>query len=457
MKARFGFTLVAALALLVWAGPAMAFHSGGVAECVGCHSMHEAQAEPLLVSGDESSTCLTCHQSSTRRGYYVATTVSALTPSNPPQQATPGGDFAWLRLQYAYTPRPGTTSTSTNYGETHGHNIVATTYGYIADTTNTVAPGGDMAAGDLKCISCHDPHSRGRRVWDGTDEKILSPYVGGLGSTYAPISGSGSYHNSWDIKAANNTSYAVGVYRLLGVAGYRAYGTTASPTNFPGAPMAVVNSSYNRLEYASGAESHTRVAYGHAKANGFTSWSEWCGTCHTDYHNLNGPEELKHPTETLLGSDIESNYNAYKKTGDLTGTQANAFTSLVPFAENTAEFTTLKAKATNGLSAGPGGASGSGRMACLTCHRAHAGAWEYGLRWNNEWEFLTLVNSTGGVVYPAADSTETRIDTGANIADYGAGHLGYSNAEMQAAYYGRPATVFAGFQRQLCNKCHIKD
>jgi hypothetical protein len=30
-------------------------------------------------------------------------------------------------------------------------------------------------------------------------------------------------------------------------------------------------------------------------------------------------------------------------------------------------------------------------------------------------------------------------------------------AEIQAAYYDRPATKFATYQRVYCNKCHAKD
>jgi hypothetical protein len=34
---------------------------------------------------------------------------------------------------------------------------------------------------------------------------------------------------------------------------------------------------------------------------------------------------------------------------------------------------------------------------------------------------------------------------------------GRTNAEMTAAYYDRPATQFASYQRVLCNKCHAQD
>jgi hypothetical protein len=51
--------------------------------------------------------------------------------------------------------------------------------------------------------------------------------------------------------------------------------------------------------------------------------------------------------------------------------------------------------------------------------------------------------------------------TGANGGPTYAGTVaiaqGRTEAEMTAAYYGRPPTVFSAYQRDLCNKCHAKD
>jgi len=61
---RFGMLALAAFAIVGFAGNAYAFHSGGVAECGGCHSMHSPTpgGSFLLVGTDQSSACLTCHQ-----------------------------------------------------------------------------------------------------------------------------------------------------------------------------------------------------------------------------------------------------------------------------------------------------------------------------------------------------------------------------------------------------------
>ena len=70
-------TLTVAAAALLLSSPAMAFHSGGVAECEGCHTMHNSlegaavtsalpqyQSGPYLLKGsDQSSACLNCHNS----------------------------------------------------------------------------------------------------------------------------------------------------------------------------------------------------------------------------------------------------------------------------------------------------------------------------------------------------------------------------------------------------------
>ena len=45
-------------------------------------------------------------------------------------------------------------------------------------------------------------------------------------------------------------------------------------------------------------------------------------------------------------------------------------------------------------------------------------------------------------------------DTTSTVPQFARGRLG---AETQAAYYDRPVTAFASYQRVLCNKCHAKD
>jgi nitrate reductase cytochrome c-type subunit len=70
---------------------------------------------------------------------------------------------------------------------------------------------------------------------------------------------------------------------------------------------------------------------------------------------------------------------------------------------------------------------------CLTCHRAHASAFNDATRWDMTHELL-------------AESWPTA----ANLVTMG--------AVANSPYYGRDiAADFGDYQRSLCNKCHVKD
>lgn len=429
MKAmRYSILALAAVAIAVLGTNAFAFHSGGVAECVGCHSMHDPYpgGTNLLIGKDPSATCLACHQSATDTGpssYHISTADASLTTGLSPLQRTPGGDFGWVKKTYTWAGRGG--GTETEPGQTHGHNIVAsegynsagvvTTYGYIADTVNTTSPGGTYPGAILSCVSCHDMHGTSRRNADGS-------ITGPADAAARPIASSGSYATSMN----PNADVSVGVYRILAGPGFVTDGVT-----FNGAPDAVAPSSYNVTE----AVNQVKVAYGRQTTNGHVSWSQWCGECHDAMHYDNGSKYV-HPTDETLGGTIAGNYNAYKKTGDLTGVQASSFTSLVPFVYNSADYAVLKTKAFSNAATYEG-PTGTDRVDCLSCHRAHASAWEYGIRWNMEYEFLT--------------------DANGNYYNSGFGGRGRTIAEVEDSYYDRPSTTFAKAQRSLCNKCHVKD
>jgi predicted CXXCH cytochrome family protein len=401
------------------AGAAHAFHSGGVGECTGCHSVHSPRAGGsfLLIGGDQSSTCLSCHMRTGDTGpssYHIATPEADMPIGVPPRQRTPGGDFGWLRKTYTFTVL-GTTTTE--QGWTHGHNIVAVDFGYLADAATPTAPGGTFPSAQLGCQSCHDPHSANRRLSDGSYVK-----GGTLGQATAPIIDSGSYDNSPTPAAGQ----AVGVYRLL-----RGLNGTYGGATFNGVAIAATPSTYNQTE----ATNQVRTAYG---ATGINTWGNWCASCHPGFHSSNG---YVHVIDQSLGSTVANNYNAYVKSGDLTGTLATSFTSLVPFMENTGDIPTLQSHAKNNNTYLNGPAT-SDKVACLSCHRAHATGWPHMLRWNNEGEFI-VYNS----LYPGTDTTPT-------VPQFARGRL---SAETQAAYYDRPVTQFATYQRVLCNKCHAKD
>ncbi len=406
---KLSFILVAAVAVIIGLSTASyAFHSGGVAECMGCHDIHDGQSlSSLLIAVDVTSTCANanCHGNTASGSYHILTPTS--TPGVPPTQRTPGGDFGWLLKTYSWSPRSGTSETE--IGERHGHNVVAAGLpGFIADVQNTVAPGGDMVGSSLSCNSCHDNHGKLRRLSNGS-----------FSTTGAPIIASGSYTNSADPTAG----LAVGAYRLL-----RGPGSTAGTGGklFTSVFNAVVASSYNRAEVTP-----TAQAFG-------AGVSDWCATCHPDMHSAIS-SKLTHPTNQGFSAGVAANYNAYVGSG-LTG--ASGFDSIVPFqTDNSTDYPALRTAANLGHSAQ---ASTSSRVACVSCHRSHASGFNHMTRWQNEGEFIAVDG-----VWPGTDSTSS-IATAAKYA------MGRTTAETLASYNGTPMT-YASYQRSLCNKCHAKD
>ena len=77
--------LVAVLMAMGVATQAQAFHSGGVAECEGCHSMHNSfegsanvtgmavnhSGQYLLKAQDQSGACLNCHGEPAPGSYHI--------------------------------------------------------------------------------------------------------------------------------------------------------------------------------------------------------------------------------------------------------------------------------------------------------------------------------------------------------------------------------------------------
>ena len=381
-------------ALMLAVGSAYAFHDGGVAKCDGCHTMHNsnngalfsanaAKDQRLLKGSDPSSTCMLCHKgaTSTPTSYKIATdNGSALTP---------GGDFFWVKTGYSYPNGRG--GTVVHDAQQSGHNIIAADFGFAADTVNTVAPGGAYAAADLTCVSCHDPHGKQN---------------GGTPNGEDAIEMSGSYEGAVAIAGAQ-----LGNYRILGDAGYRAINAAA--------PVAVTSAT---VKFGDTDTSH--VAYG-------SGMSEWCGSCHGDFLDTAGATtgSHRHPAgnnvAAELTAEIIDNYNSYIASGDWQPGLAT-YSALVPFETGSTDLTTLDPESL----AGP--ATGANVM-CLSCHRAHASAWNNMTRWD----------ASATMLVEELHPTLTDLPT---------------MATANTPYYGRDmATQFGEFQRSLCNKCHGKD
>jgi hypothetical protein len=443
---KIGVLMVAAVAVMFGLSTTTyAFHSGGVAECEGCHSMHNSfegspnvEAEgattpwrtfaqgtgPYLLKANEpSGACLNCHNAADTgpSSYHIST--NGITPydSTSPVEMTPGGDFAWLKKTMTFVVRNNTT---TNDGARHGHNVVSADYGYVSDDVLSVAPGGSYPASKLACSSCHDPHGRYRRFSDNS-----------YATTGLPIFGSGSYNTSANPVASVS---AVGAYRILGGAGYQPKSTPGYA--FTTDPMdVVVASTYNRAETTD----QTGIFYG-------KNVSEWCANCHTGMLQsgyTSGMAGLRHPAANgeKLDDFIVANYNSYVRSGIMSNTNtAKAFSTLAPFATDTQDRTVMKAQAATGSSGNSvhAQATTADNVMCLSCHRAHASAFESMIRWNYAGnEFMTAADGSNNAIYDSVNGKGT----------------GYSQTQQQNAYYGRPATFFGPNARSYCNKCHAKD
>jgi predicted CXXCH cytochrome family protein len=412
------------------------FHAGGVAACDGCHVMHNASDGVaksttglgqsvsawsnvtnmyLLQGSDQSSTCLICHSGEKTAGlqFIVADLAGADAPSN----RTPGGDFGWVRSAYAWTNSPA---------ERHGHNISAADFpSFSADALKT-APGGSYVSGSGKagfgCHSCHDPHGRYRMQEGGAPNGVVfaGPFPGS--PTTLPIAASGSYGEP------PTAAYAVGAYRLLAGQRYAPASNSAFP--FPNdPPVAVAPMTYNAGE----ATEEVRVAYG-------TGMSEWCQNCHTNVHldgYTSGVAGLRHPagSDAMFHSGQIAVYNGYVSSGVVDAAATSKYTSLVPFEQGKDK--TLAALVAKASPSSIIAADASSNVMCLSCHRAHASAFDSMVRWDQNATFLTSGAAyTSGVTNRTADMTEA----------------GYYDRTV-----GATGTSIGAYQRSLCNKCHGKD
>jgi hypothetical protein len=435
--------LAIAAAFLLGFSSAYAFHSGGVAECGGCHAMHKADSSGAIVGATNTyllngtnvnSTCAStsCHAAPGQSSYHI---MSYPLPAAgvAPYNRTPGGDFAWLSKTYSYAVRGATTTYSPG-----GHGLNIPDLG--VDTSGTGnSPGGSFPAASLSCASCHDPHGKARTDASGN----LVPQ-----NAYKII-GSGSYSTLPAPAVGEAAISAYGTYRLLYT--NNSYYTTnysgpvpatiASGTvTFSTAPLAVAPSTYNQGENVN----QVIVRYG---AQAGRTFGLWCASCHANMHTNSG--KVVHPIDAAMGASGETGYyNAYVNSGNHQGAAGSSYLTLVPFAsDGAATRASLAAGATNNLPTGAGPDANS-QVMCLSCHRAHASGFQGDIRWEYEGEFLTYVQTNTNVaVWPGTDTTPQAPQFA----------RGKTAAETQAAYYDRPVTQFGAYQRSLCNKCHAQD
>jgi hypothetical protein len=251
-------------------------------------------------------------------------------------------------------------------GDSHGHNIVSPANGLTEDATLNHAPGGDFLSSRLSCTSCHDPHGN-------QSFRIL------YGSAVGPIYDGGRYPFEYD------------------------------------QPLAKGNS---RRTTVAGGGNETDVKHTVYKSG----MSDWCANCHVGFHS-GETNDFVHP-EGDMGSTIAGNYNAYISTDDTVGgSEATAYRGLTPFEAVNVDLETVDPR---NYTQGP---TGVDQVMCVSCHRAHASAFDDAGRWDFDADFLS-----------ASHPQDTDGGVGPNDATY--------------KYY---QYTFVHNQRSLCNKCHVKD
>ena len=143
--------------------------------------------------------------------------------------------------------------------------------------------------------------------------------------------------------------------------------------------------------------------------------------------------EKRHATVVWNG-DLQtgSGIITYVSSGVVDPALADPYTSLVPFEQGRAgTFAALVAVSEGAATS----ATTSSNVMCLSCHRAHASAFDSMVRWDQNATFLTDGSAfTSGLTAGDRDAAQT-----------------------QAGYYGRTAAQIGLYQRSLCNKCHGKD
>ncbi len=369
------FTLLIAVAALIVAAPAWAFHDGGVAHCNSCHTMHNSQNgdpmnEPvgggaqlgpgfgytdLLLYANASDVCLDCHGGA--RSYNVFTD-NPLDPGLSNYYSA--GNFVFLLEDNINDGYMG--SVFVIPGQGSGHNIQSGIKGSIWDTT-LLAPPSDgtspLSNNQIQCSSCHDPH--GNDSFRLLYQEGQSIEVGGEFVTYA------------------DTVEAFGI----------SFGDVETDSN------------------------HNAYKDG---------YSAWCASCHTGFHQASG--RLIHPSGEPLGSNgIAAKYNSYQGTTDCvdnpptgatpcgTGVATTSYLADVPFEDDGHD-----ASSTSSTQ----GPTSSSRVACMTCHRAHATSAPDAGRWDFA---ITLLDEDG----------------------------------LESGSWPIPRTYSDGNQRSLCNKCHTQD
>ena len=366
-------TLLLVAAVVLLAAPAMAFHDDGVAHCNGCHTMHNSQngvamngtdmdadgnpIDPELAPGYGYDDLLFFeNRSDVCLRCHGRTGRSYSVWSPDPKDPVDFGNAGDFSFLTEANLAESTRGAPIP-GDAAGHNVASNLKGTDVDQTLEYAPGSNNTVqNDIACSSCHDPH--------GNDSFRLL------------------YREGQDITI----------------------GTMPSPVVYAATMEAYGQSLSNDPRTSS--EHNAYVA----------NYSGWCSSCHGLFHQGSGRDI--HPSGESM-EDVWQQYNKYMGTTDCvlsgvspcgTGDGSDAYLWLVPFEDSSFDETSI------GYT---GGATASSRVACVTCHFAHASSAADSGRWDFN---VTLLEEDG-------DAFGT---------------------------YALP-NPYDENQRSLCNKCHGQD
>jgi hypothetical protein len=238
------------------------------------------------------------------------------------------------------------------------------------------SPGGNFQAGNFDCVSCHDPHDRfGANVsaW-----RQLKRKVNGIVHTGSETATKGveSYGGS---EGPTTAGYEPILSNSRGdIQGTSYLNRRKDGQELEGANLFRVEGDDNKNVYRGG-------------------FSSFCSVCHGDFHGGNGEAPtgengktragggwIRHPANIPMGGP-GSRYGIAAYTAAVVNMQGNnpnpaGYDWKYPLVKADADFSVKSRAASANIQ---GTAAGTDRIACLTCHKAHASQYTNMTRWDS--------------------------------------------------------------------------
>ena len=311
--------------------------------CVNCHTMHNSQGGVEMATfGSETGandalvrgSCLGCH------GQAPGGTGTTAHLINDIPQVLHKGDTNLAGGNFTYIAATGGTTPTTGNTQTAGHNVY---YAAIMnETVLTTPPGDEHTTGitntNFTCAGTTGCH--GDRGIAGDFASISGAHHGGVGGL------------------CDTADTVANSYRFLkGVKGHENMDSTYKYQNY--------NTQYHNEYYGIVAATEA----GSATVPGNSTISGLCAECHGNFHGVGndiGDDIVapftRHPTDVVLPNKTE--YSAYQ-----------LYSVEAPVAR--VNITTVNTAGVNNVVS-----PGTDVVMCLSCHGAHATAYEDILRWN---------------------------------------------------------------------------